>query len=87
MTEFKPADTLYEERRWRNKPRIHGVPLVSKQKICEYQEQGGCKPSLEAYKLGLSKAVFMCSGEIDPPTCPIREKLATGMTVEELYQS
>jgi len=101
MDEFKDGKSLYEERKRqgelqkfeqhipeagkphlgpRNMKRSKAPPQI----ICEQWDPGGCKGSQEAVKLGLAQKVFICTGII-MTTCEIRTKLASGMTVQELF--
>ncbi|GAH10193.1 unnamed protein product, partial [marine sediment metagenome] len=46
---------------------------------------GLCEASREALKLGLRDTVFPCTGNI-PPDCVIRQSLAAGITLQELFK-
>ena len=86
MDDFKNAKTLYDE--YKGKPRdTRHAPrelLVHKVIMCEYHDPRGCMTSIEAVKLGLTKAVQLCNGRIST-LCSVRTRLAAGATIKELY--
>lgn len=88
MDEFKKASTLHEEYGKKDKPPKHGRSVSqsfkSKTRKCEHHTSGLCEVSREAFNLGLAKAVFPCTGNI-PPDCKIRQDLAAGKTIQEIY--
>lgn len=102
MKGFKEAKDLYDERLSQGKINEYerplpeaGEPTPSRhdprrpktftQCICEQWDPGGCKGSQEAVKLGLAEKVFACQGLV-PPVCTLRQQLASGMTIQEIYQ-
>ena len=81
MDDFKPASTLYDDHGRKGK----AITLQIKTRKCEHYSQGCCEVSREAVNLGLAKHLFVCNGNI-PPDCKIRQDLASGKTIQELYE-
>ena len=90
MTEpFKKASSLYDEQK-ENPPRPRrdsptSESFKSKTRKCEHHASGICGVSREAFDLGLREDVFPCTGNI-PPDCVIRQSLAAGITLQELFK-
>lgn len=82
--EFKRASTLYEDETAKKQLTKFKVPEIIIRK-CEHYSPECCEVSREAVNLGLAKAVFPCNGNI-PPDCVIRQDLAAGKTIQELYE-
>ncbi len=88
MDDFKKTRTLYEDQS-KCKTAQRGAPLSkstkSKTSKCEHHDQDICEISKEAIKLGLREDAITCSGNI-PPDCKIRQDLAAGKTLQEIYK-
>ncbi len=101
VNDFKNGKTLLEEQREKGLLRRYEQPIPEAGKsklrqiepkrpvehleeICEQWIPEGCKAMVEAVKLGLTKPTFVCTG-ILTTTCGIRSRLASGMTVMELF--
>jgi len=89
MNEFKPASTLHDDygkKPKANKPQTPATqPRTPKTRKCEHHKNGVCEASREALRLGLRKNVITCDGNI-PPDCKVRQDLASGKTIMELFK-
>ena len=85
MTERDGFRPLYDVQRERGRRGGDAVEPVKSSKRCDYYEADGCRASKEAYRLGLSKAVFLCSG-LMYSNCTVYQKLSAGATVMDLYE-
>ena len=82
MADFKKASSLYDQTAKRGAPLSKATK--SKTRKCEHFISNCCEVSREALNLGLRKTVVPCTGNI-PPDCKIRQDLADGKTIQEIY--
>jgi len=80
MMDDKKTSTLYDDHGRKGKP----TTLQIRIRKCEHYGPECCEVSREAVNLGLAKKVFVCVGNI-PPDCKIRQDLASGKTIQEIY--
>ena len=89
MDAFKKASTLNDDYSRNDRSSRRGRPtsesFKSKTRKCEHNTSGLCGVSREAFDLGLREDVFPCTGNI-PPDCVIRQSLAAGITLQELFK-